>query len=75
FPTIFSLALKNLGPATAQGSGILCLAIVGGAIVPLAQGLIADAAGLSVSFLLPVLCYAYILYYGLKGSTPVGEPA
>ncbi|WP_338593154.1 sugar MFS transporter [Shewanella khirikhana] len=68
FPTIFSLALKNLGPATAQGSGILCLAIVGGAIVPLAQGLIADAAGLSVSFLLPVLCYAYILYYGLKGS-------
>ncbi|MCH4294548.1 glucose/galactose MFS transporter, partial [Shewanella sp. 3B26] len=68
FPTIFSLALKNLGPATAQGSGILCLAIVGGAIVPLAQGLIADAAGLSVSFLLPVLCYAYILFYGLKGS-------
>ncbi|WP_338592762.1 sugar MFS transporter [Shewanella khirikhana] len=75
FPTIFSLALKNLGPATAQGSGILCLAIVGGAIVPLAQGLIADAAGLSVSFLLPVLCYAYILFYGLKGSTPRGEQA
>ncbi|AZQ10111.1 sugar MFS transporter [Shewanella khirikhana] len=75
FPTIFSLALKNLGPATAQGSGILCLAIVGGAIVPLAQGLIADAAGLSVSFLLPVLCYAYILFYGLKGSTPTGEQA
>uniref|UniRef100_UPI00356441A9 sugar MFS transporter n=1 Tax=Shewanella sp. TaxID=50422 RepID=UPI00356441A9 len=68
FPTIFSLALKNLGAATAQGSGILCLAIVGGAIVPLAQGLIADAAGLSVSFLLPVLCYVYILYYGFKGS-------
>ncbi|MXR67081.1 glucose/galactose MFS transporter [Shewanella sp. JBTF-M18] len=71
FPTIFSLALKNLGPATAQGSGILCLAIVGGAVVPLAQGLIADAAGLSISFLLPVLCYAYILFYGLKGAEPV----
>ncbi|ASJ97043.1 MULTISPECIES: sugar MFS transporter [Shewanella] len=75
FPTIFSLALKNLGPATAQGSGILCLAIVGGAVVPLAQGMLADAAGLSVSFLLPVLCYAYILFYGLNGSKPAEERA
>ncbi|MBT1444996.1 sugar MFS transporter [Shewanella sp. JM162201] len=71
FPTIFSLALKNLGPATAQGSGILCLAIVGGAIVPLLQGVVADAAGLTISFVLPVLCYAYILFYGLKGSAVV----
>ncbi|QYK14543.1 sugar MFS transporter [Shewanella rhizosphaerae] len=73
FPTIFSLALKNLGPVTAQGSGILCLAIVGGAVVPLAQGAIADVAGLSISFLLPVLCYAYILFYGLSGSNPSKE--
>ncbi|QYJ76738.1 sugar MFS transporter [Shewanella sp. FJAT-52076] len=70
FPTIFSLALKNLGPATAQGSGILCLAIVGGALVPLLQGLLADSVGLSASFILPVLCYGYILFYGLKGSVP-----
>ncbi|MCH1930814.1 sugar MFS transporter [Shewanella acanthi] len=68
FPTIFSLALKNLGPATAQGSGILCLAIVGGAVVPLLQGLLADSIGLSSSFILPVLCYGYILFYGLRGS-------
>ncbi|WP_432653813.1 sugar MFS transporter [Shewanella jiangmenensis] len=73
FPTIFSLALKNLGPATAQGSGILCLAIVGGAIVPLLQGVVADVAGLTISFVLPVLCYAYILFYGLKGSSVAAD--
>ncbi|AXR08115.1 sugar MFS transporter [Salinimonas sediminis] len=71
FPTIFSLALKGLGKQTAQGSGMLCLAIVGGAIVPLVQGALADSFGLQVSFLLPVLCYLYIAYYGLVGSNPV----
>ncbi|QPG05835.1 sugar MFS transporter [Salinimonas marina] len=71
FPTIFSLALKGLGPQTAQGSGMLCLAIVGGAIVPLAQGALADTLGLQLSFLLPVICYLYIAYYGLVGSKPV----
>lgn len=68
FPTIFSLALKGLGPHTSQGSGILCLAIVGGAIVPLAQGVFADMMGVQLAFFLPVLCYLYIAYYGLKGS-------
>lgn len=72
FPTIFSLALKNLGSATAQGSGVLCLAIVGGALVPLLQGFLADSIGLSGSFILPVLCYGYILFYGLIGSKPLG---
>ncbi|WP_045858413.1 sugar MFS transporter [Teredinibacter purpureus] len=67
FPVIFSLAINKLGPATSQGSGILCVAIVGGAIVPPLQGLLADSIGLQVSFLLPVLCYLYIGYYGLKG--------
>jgi FHS family L-fucose permease-like MFS transporter len=71
FPTIFSLALKDLGPQTAQGSGLLCLAIVGGAVVPLIQGLIADNMGLTLSFLLPVICYLYIGYFGLSGSKPV----
>ncbi|MBQ4829085.1 sugar MFS transporter [Alteromonas sp. MMG017] len=69
FPTIFSLALKGLGQKTAQASGMLCLAIVGGAIVPLLQGVIADNAGVQLSFLLPVICYLYIAYYGLRGAT------
>jgi FHS family L-fucose permease-like MFS transporter len=68
FPTIFSLAITGLKEHTSQGSGILCLAIVGGAIVPLLQGLLADAVGLQYSFLLPVLCYVFIIYYGLVGS-------
>ncbi|QSX35642.1 sugar MFS transporter [Shewanella sedimentimangrovi] len=68
FPTIFSLALRDLGPATSQGSGVLCLAIVGGAIIPLFQGMLADVVGLHLSFVLPVLCYGYILFYGLRGS-------
>lgn len=71
FPTIFSLALKGLGSQAAQGSGMLCLAIVGGAIVPLVQGALADAFGLQLSFLLPVICYLYIAYYGVIGSVPV----
>ncbi|MDB5792118.1 MAG: glucose/galactose transporter [Massilia sp.] len=66
FPTIFSMALHRLGALTGQGSGVLCMAIVGGAIVPFAQGALADAAGVQLSFLVPVLCYAFVLYFGLK---------
>jgi len=68
FPTIFSLALQQLGKDTPQGSGILCLAIVGGAIIPLLQGVIADGIGVTLSFLLPASCYLFIAYYGLVGS-------
>ena len=71
FPTIFSLALNGLGKHTAQGSGILCLAIVGGAIVPLIQGAFADYMGVQLSFFLPILCYVFIVFYGLSGSKPV----
>lgn len=68
FPSIFTLAIDKLGINTAQGSGILCMAIVGGAILPLLQGLLADSSiGLHQSFILPVLCYLYIAYYGWKG--------
>jgi len=73
FPTIFSLALQGLGKHTAQGSGILCLAIVGGAIVPLLQGFLADTFSLQISFVLPMLCYGFIVYYGYKGHKPVGQ--
>jgi FHS family L-fucose permease-like MFS transporter len=68
FPTIFSLALRGLKQHTSQGSGILCLAIVGGAIIPLLQGFLADTAGVQISFILPLLCFVFIAYYGLKGS-------
>jgi len=64
FPTIFSLALGGLGEHTGQGSGILCAAIVGGAIVPLLQGILADQIGLQHALLVPVLCYLYIAYFG-----------
>jgi len=71
FPTIFSLAIHGLGAHTSQASGILCLAIVGGAILPLLQGVLADSIGLQTSFVLPIICYAFIAYYGLSGSKPV----
>jgi FHS family L-fucose permease-like MFS transporter len=68
FPTIFSLAIQGLGKHTSQASGILCLAIVGGAILPLLQGFLADSIGVQLSFLLPVICYVFIAYYGISGS-------
>jgi FHS family L-fucose permease-like MFS transporter len=71
FPVIFSLALQKLGRHTSQGSGILCLAIVGGAIVPVLQGFLADAWGLQIAFVLPLICYFYIVFYGARGYKPV----
>src|SRR5262249_14851596 len=70
FPTIFSLGLAELGPLTGNGSGMLTMAIVGGAILPVIQGVIADHVGIHHAFFLPVLCYLYILFYGLIGSKP-----
>jgi len=70
FPTIFSLALQGLGRHASQGSGILCVAIVGGAILPLFQGVLADSVGVQLAFVLPIVCYIYIAFYGVKGSVP-----
>lgn len=67
FPTIFTLGLARLGRHTGEGSGVLCMAIVGGAIVPVVQGYFADTIGLLPSFVVPAVCYAYIVFYGLKG--------
>jgi len=65
FPTIFSLACEKLGPRAADGSGIINVAIFGGALVPLLTGLIADATGsLSVGLFLPAVCYGVIAYFG-----------
>jgi MFS transporter, FHS family, L-fucose permease len=68
FPTIFTLAIEGLGPLTGDGSGLLVAAIIGGAIIPELQGLIADRIGIHHAFFLPILCYIYIMYYGFIGS-------
>jgi MFS transporter, FHS family, L-fucose permease len=73
FPTIFSLGVAELGPLTGTGSGILNMAIVGGAILPVLQGAIADRVGLHHAFFLPVICYLFILFYGLSGAKPNSE--
>jgi FHS family L-fucose permease-like MFS transporter len=66
FPTIFSMSVHELGPLTSQGSGLLVMAIAGGAVVPVIQAQAADMIGLQTSFLIPAVCYAYILYFGAK---------
>ena len=73
FATIFTLAVSNLYEHTNQGSGILCTAIVGGAIIPLLQGVVADKVSISIAFIIPILCYLYIAWYGLSGHKPRKE--
>jgi FHS family L-fucose permease-like MFS transporter len=73
FPSIFTLGVAELGPLTGDGSGIMIMAIVGGAIIPLAQGAIADRIGIHHAFFLPVVCYLYILFFALSGSKPNSE--
>ncbi|MEI7907806.1 MAG: glucose/galactose MFS transporter, partial [Bacteroidota bacterium] len=68
FPTIFTLGIDGLGKLTSQGSSVLIMAIVGGAIIPLAQGAISDAIGIHTAFILPAVCYLYIVFYGFIGS-------
>jgi FHS family L-fucose permease-like MFS transporter len=68
FPTIFTLGIEGLGPLTGDGSGLLVAAIVGGAIIPELQGIIADRIGIHHAFFLPILCYIYIAYFAFVGS-------
>jgi len=71
FPTIFTLGIEGLGPLTGEGSGLLNTAIVGGAIIPLVQGYIADKIGIHHAFFLPAICYLYIVLFALKGKPRV----
>jgi MFS transporter, FHS family, L-fucose permease len=71
FPSIFTLGIAELGPLTGDGSGVLVMAIVGGAVIPLLEGVLADRFGIQHSLFLPVICYLYITYYALRGSKPV----
>lgn len=79
FPTIFTLAIEDLGESVPQGSGLLCLAIVGGAVVPLISGKVADTFGLTAFLAVPIVCYLWIAAYGFitrrSEPVPAGEMA
>jgi MFS transporter, FHS family, L-fucose permease len=68
FPTIFTLGIAGLGPLTGKGSGLLIMAIVGGALLPVLQGALADSIGIHLAFIMPAVCYVYIVFYGFSGS-------
>ena len=70
FPNIFALGIAGLGPMTSKGSGLIMTAVVGGAVIPFLIGALADRVGIQHAFVLPVLCYLFIAYYGLWGSKP-----
>ena len=72
FPSIFTLGIAKLGPLTGDGSGLMIMAIVGGAILPVLQGVLADRVGIHHAFVIPVVCYLYIIYYALRGARPAG---
>jgi MFS transporter, FHS family, L-fucose permease len=75
FPSIFTLGIAGLGPLTGRGSGLLVAAIVGGAIIPVMEGVLADRIGIQTAFLLPALFYTYIAFYGFAGSRRRGAYA
>ncbi len=70
FPNIFTLGIAGLGPMTSKGSGLIMTAVVGGAVVPYLIGALADKVGIQNSFVIPIICYLFIAYYGLWGSKP-----
>ncbi|HEV2484064.1 MAG TPA: sugar MFS transporter [Terracidiphilus sp.] len=70
FPNIFTLGIASLGPMTSKGSGLIMSACVGGAVVPYLLGALADRVGIQHAFIIPVICYLYIAYYGMWGSKP-----
>jgi len=74
FPSIFTLGIAEMGPLTGEASGLLVIAIVGGAIIPELQAILIDHIGIHHAFIIPVLCYLFIAYYGLKGSKII-QPA
>lgn len=71
FPSIFTSGIAGLGPLTGKGSSIMVMAIVGGALLPVIVGELADKIGIHHAFILPAVCYLYIVYYGFRGSRPL----
>lgn len=70
FPTIFALGIKNLGPLTKRGSSLMVMAIIGGAFFPAIMGRISDATNIQTAFIVPLICYVYILYFAVTGYRP-----
>jgi len=70
FPNIFTLGIAGLGPMTSKGSGLIMSACVGGAVIPYLLGALADKVGIQHAFILPVICYLYIAWFGMWGSKP-----
>jgi FHS family L-fucose permease-like MFS transporter len=70
FPTIFALSLKNLGRHTKRGSSLLVMAIIGGAVFPAVMGYISDISSIQTAFIVPLVCYAYVLYFAAQGFKP-----
>ena len=70
FPTIFALGIKNLGPLTKRGSSLMVMAIIGGAVFPAIMGRISDATNIQTAFIVPLICYVYILYFAVAGYKP-----
>jgi MFS transporter, FHS family, L-fucose permease len=70
FPTIFALSVKNLGVYTKLGSALLVMSIIGGAIVPAVMGYVSDATSIQKAFLVPLICYAYVIYFATRGYRP-----
>ena len=75
FPTIFSLGTKGLGKFTGAASGIISTAIVGGALVPVLQGFVIDHVGLMISYVIPAVCYVYIVFFATRDYKADEKPA
>jgi len=75
YPTIFALGIAELGPLTSKGSGVITIGNVGGAAIPPLFGLMADHMGIQHAFILPIICYVFITYYGLSGYKPSRDAA
>jgi MFS transporter, FHS family, L-fucose permease len=70
FPTIFALSLKDLGPLTKRASSLLVMSIIGGALIPAAMGRISDASNIQKAFVVPLICYLYVIYFAVRGYKP-----
>jgi len=75
FPTIFALSLKNLGSLTKRGSSLLVMSIIGGGLIPPAMGKISDASNIQRAFIVPLICYLYVIYFAVRGYRPNGVSA
>jgi FHS family L-fucose permease-like MFS transporter len=70
FPTIFALSLKNLGPLTKRASSFLVMAIIGGGLIPAVMGKISDLSNIQKAFMVPLICYVYVIYFAVRGYKP-----